>query len=119
MEIANTGLAGIERTLGELDALMDDLGFVRWAWDYDKAYYDFKLVDKDTGATYYLRVPADAVKGRLENPMAVLKLKEPVIAKHLFPHGLDYDAPVPVSVEQAAKRALDELKAALEKEESR
>ena len=119
MVIANTGLAGIERTLGELDALMDDLGFVRWAWDYDKAHYDFKIEDKQTGATYFLRVPAEAIRGRLENPLAVLKLTDPLIAKHLFPHGLDYDAPIPPAVEEAAKRTLNELKAALEKEESR
>jgi len=108
MVIKETGIGGTEITLAELDHVMDELGFVRWAWDYNHATYDLKLVDK--GNTYYLRVQANVVEGGLEDPDTLLKLEEPFLGKHLFPHGLDYDAAMPDSVTDNAKRKLSSLK---------
>lgn len=47
MLIENTGLTGWKEELAHLDESMSELGFVRWAWDYNKASYDFKFEDKD------------------------------------------------------------------------
>ncbi|WP_126427626.1 YugN family protein [Brevibacillus marinus] len=108
MVIADSGIANIEIHLGELDQLMKQLGFVRWAWDYQHATYDYKIEDKN--GVYYLRVKANAIEGKLEDPDALLKLEEPYIGKHLFPHGLDYEAPIPDKVLSAANQALSRLK---------
>ncbi len=108
MVIKETGIGNKEVHLAELDHVMDELGFVRWAWDYNHATYDFKFDDK--GTIYYLRVQANAIQGKLEDPHALLKLEEPFMGKHLFPHGLDYDAPIPDAVLESAKRKLSQLK---------
>ncbi|UFJ42961.1 YugN-like family protein [Brevibacillus humidisoli] len=108
MVIADTGIANAEIHLAELDHMMKELGFVRWAWDYQHATYDFKIEEKED--VYFVRVQADATEGALEDPDTLLKLGEPYIGKHLFPHGLDYEAPVPDKVMTAAKQALSRLK---------
>jgi hypothetical protein len=107
MVIKETGIGGKEGFLSDLDHIMSELGFVRWAWDYNHATYDCKFEDK--GSSYFLRIQANAVAGKLEDPHALLQLEEPYMGKHLFPHGLDYDTPVPDSVQQAAKRKLQIL----------
>lgn len=108
MVITDSGIADTQIHLGELDPLMKRLGFVRWAWDYEHATYDYKIEEKKD--VYYLRIRANAIEGKLEDPDALLKLEEPYIGKHLFPHGLDYEAPIPDRVLSAAKQALSRLK---------
>lgn len=108
MVIKETGIGGQELLLADLDHIMKDLGFVRWAWDYHHATYDFKIEEK--GSAYFLRVPANAVKGYLEDPHCELALDEPFIGKQVFPHGLDYDDPIPNGVLEAAKRKLAAVK---------
>lgn len=112
MVIQDTGIKDMEISLADLDDVMGSIGFVRWAWDYNHATYDFKIVDKS--GTYFLRITADAVEGALEDPEAVLKLDEPFIGKHLFPHGLDYEADMPAAVVDTAKRKVQMLKEKLE-----
>lgn len=107
MVIKETGIGNKEVMLADLDHYMSDLGFVRGAWDYHHATYDYEL--KDKGNVYYLRIEANVTEGKLEDSHAVLKLEEPYMGKHLFPHGLDYDSPIPDSVVQIAKRKLQVL----------
>ncbi|WP_139489415.1 YugN family protein [Brevibacillus dissolubilis] len=108
MLIKDTGIGNLEGTLADLDHAFDAIGFYRGAWDYAHATYDFKIVDK--GQAYYLRIQGHAIEGKLEDPDAILKLEEPFLGKHLFPHGLDYDAPMPDPVLNIAKQKLAALK---------
>ncbi|MFM1653002.1 YugN family protein [Brevibacillus sp. B_LB10_24] len=108
MLLKDTGIGNKELILAELDEIMNGLGFIRWAWDYNHATYDYKMDDRSN--TYYLRVPADVVEGGLEDPHTLLKTDEPFIGKHLFPHGLDYDAEVPKAILDSANRKLSQLK---------
>jgi hypothetical protein len=107
MVIKETGIGNKEVLLADLDHYMEELGFIRWAWDYNHATYDYKIEDK--GNVFYLRIQANVIEGKLEDPHTLLKLEEPYMGKHLFPHGLDYDYPVPDSVVQTAKRKLQVL----------
>ncbi len=107
MVIKETGIGGKEAFLSDLDHVMNELGFLRWAWDYNHATYDCKFEDK-TGA-FYLRIEANAVKGKLEDPHTLLKLDDPYMGKGTFPHGLEYETPVPDQIQQAAKRKLQIL----------
>ncbi|RXT13625.1 YugN family protein [Ammoniphilus sp. CFH 90114] len=108
--LINVGFNGLETSLGELDHILLDAGFVRWAWDYEHATYDYKLEDRATKATFYLRVQAHVVKGDSLDHDTILKLEEPYIGKHLFPHGIDYQAVVPSSISEAAKKKLNSVK---------
>lgn len=107
MEIADYQIAGKELTLREADHLLQDLGFTRGAWDYEHATYDYKF--EHLGDTYYLRIHAEAVKGALENPEAVLRFHEPFMGKATFPHGVDYEADIPSQIMDNAKKKLTKL----------
>jgi hypothetical protein len=107
MVIKDTGVGTKEVFFADLEHYMSDLGFDRGAWDYKHATYDYKIQDKN--GVFYLRIEANVTEGKLEDTHAVLKLEDPYMGKHLFPHGLDYDYPMPDSVVQTAKRKLQML----------
>ncbi|WP_232699657.1 YugN family protein [Brevibacillus daliensis] len=108
MLLKESGIGGQQSTLEELDLAFESVGFTRFAWDYHHSTYDYMITDK--GNTYYLRVQGHCQEGKIEDPDAVLKLDEPFIGKHLFPHGMDYDSPMPDQVVSKAKQQLQSLK---------
>jgi len=114
MIIENTGLKGLKSELAHLDESTEKLGFVRWQWEYYRATYDCKFEDVANNTEYYLRINARVETGKLENPYAVLYLEDAYIGKGSFPHGVDYNAPIPQPVMQAANQKLSQLKQALE-----
>lgn len=113
MIISNADIKGLRSDLNHLDQAGDKLGFIRWQWEYYRATYDAKIVDKAGSAEYFLRVNARVTSGKLESPDAELVLEEAYIGRATFPHGLDYNGAVPDFVQQAAKQKLAELKKAL------
>ncbi|MCF6095302.1 YugN-like family protein [Microaerobacter geothermalis] len=108
MIIEGFSISGIQKTLSELDHKLESIGFFRWAWDYHQAHYDYKYEHPASGNVYFLRIKGVAVKGELENPHAMLKLEQPYIGKHLFPHGMDYEAEIPSEILNLAKNKLKE-----------
>jgi len=113
MVFTDAGLAGREMKFTELDDVMQDLGFIRWTWDYDMAIYEKKYRDEATGKDYYLRIRANAIKGRIEERGAVVKLEDPVMARHIEHHGMDYEAEIPQHLAEKAEKRLNQLKAVL------
>lgn len=111
MKIEGTGLEGKEMMLEDLDYNMEELGFLRWSWDYKRATYDYKYVDHKSGETIYLRVPCVAVEGEIEDGAnhSVLQLEEPYIGRHTYPHGLDYEYNFPNHIMDNVKRKLKAL----------
>ncbi|RKD25515.1 hypothetical protein BEP19_00790 [Ammoniphilus oxalaticus] len=100
--------------LAHLDHVLKNAGFISDAtWDYDHATYDFKYDDRTTNAVYYLRIRGHVVDGGDLHPEAILQLEEPHIGKHLFPHGIDYQAEIPAAILEAAKKKLSDVKAKL------
>jgi len=108
MILENTGLNGIKAEFRYLEDAMQKEGFVRWQWEYRRATYDYRIPAGED--TYYLRINARAVEGRLENPFAVLALEDAYIGRTTFPHGLDYSSPIPGPVLDAANRKISDLK---------
>lgn len=116
MKIEGTGIEGKEYLLEDLDLNMTALGFVRWAWDYNRATYDYKYEDQKSGETIYLRVPCIAVKGEIEDGPndSVLQIQTPYIGRHTYPHGLDFEYDFPNYVLENVKRKLEQLNERLE-----
>lgn len=110
MIIENTGLKGLRSDLAHLDTVATKIGFVRWQWEYYRATYDLKLENRATGSEYFLRFNTRAVEGKLESPYAVLELEDAYIGVATFPHGLDYESPVPDQILKTANTKLAELK---------
>ncbi|MBB6671140.1 YugN family protein [Cohnella nanjingensis] len=110
MILENTGLNGIKSDLAHLDESSEKLGFVRWQWEYTRATYDLKLVDQASNNEYYLRFSTRAVEGKLENPDAILAIEAVYIGRATFPHGLEYESPVPQPILNTATQRVQELK---------
>ncbi|MDQ0340311.1 hypothetical protein J2S00_003120 [Caldalkalibacillus uzonensis] len=120
MIIMDTGLEGKEIAIRDLDVAMEHVGFVRWAWDYKRATYDYKYVDSKDGKTYYIRVPAEVVEGIIEDSgHAIVKIGEPYIGVHTFPHGVAYDHDFPKHALNRAKEKLAELNKLLKVKEEK
>lgn len=113
MIIENSGVKGLKSDLAHLDESMEGLGFVRWQWEYTRATYDLKMEDRANQGEYFLRVNTRAESGKLESPYAILYIEDAYIGKTTFPHGLDYQAPVPDAILKTAKSKLAELKVKL------
>ncbi|TVY08722.1 YugN family protein [Paenibacillus cremeus] len=113
MIIENSGLKGMSSDLAHLDESMEQLGFVRWQWEYYRATYDLKIEDKANREDYFLRINTRAESGKLESPHAVLSVEAVYIGRATFPHGLDYNSAIPDSILKAANGKLAELKSKL------
>lgn len=112
MIFENTGLNGLKCELAFLDEVAEKTGFVRWQWEYTRATYDYKI--EDNNEEYFLRINTRAVEGKLEKPHTVLEIEAVYIGRATFPHGLEYETPIPASVLGAARSKLEQLKATLE-----
>ncbi|MFD2612897.1 YugN family protein [Paenibacillus gansuensis] len=111
MIIENSGLNGLTSDLAHLDESAASLGFVRWQWEYYRATYDLKIVDNTN--EYFCRINTRAIEGKLESADAILKIEAVYLGRATFPHGMEYESPVPPKVLAAAEGKLAELKAAL------
>jgi len=110
MIIENTGLNGVQSELEHLDDSAEQAGFVRWQWEYYRATYDLKLSDSASGHDYFLRMNTRAVEGKLESPHAVLKIESIYIGRATFPHGMEYESPIPGPIMNTAMQRLEQLK---------
>lgn len=107
-----TSIQGTEKRFHELENIMKLLGFDRWTWDYEKVVYDKKYVIGEH--TYYLRVQGNVINDKpLENPKALLQMKDPVFAEHFFPHGLDNEVEVPNELSDEINAVLAKVEKAL------
>ncbi|QAY65497.1 YugN family protein [Paenibacillus protaetiae] len=113
MIIQNSGLEGVQSDLAHLDESTEKLGFFRGQWEYYRATYDCKLEDQ-SGEVYYLRMNTRAVEGRLESPHAILAVEAVYIGRATFPHGLEYESPVPQPILKIANDRLAQLKQMLQ-----
>ncbi|MEK3916247.1 YugN family protein [Paenibacillus sp. FSL H7-0331] len=109
MIIEDAGVKGIQSDLAYLDEVTTSLGFIRWQWEYTRATYDCKLEEKAVDGAYFLRLNTRAIEGKLESPYAILVLEDAYIGKTVFPHGLDYQSPIPESILKMSRRKLYEL----------
>ncbi len=110
MIIENSGLNGLKSDLAHLDEATSKLGFIRWQWEYYRATYDCKLHDSATKNDYFVRLNTRAVEGKLEAPDTILVIEDVYIGKATFPHGLDYNSPIPDAILKAAQQKLSDLK---------
>jgi hypothetical protein len=92
MKFENIGLLNKTVELELLDEIFHDLGFVRAGqWDYERVTFDYKFEDMTNGSIYYCRVQAYAVEGDVGSSHAVMKVLTPLLGKHYYPHGVEYD----------------------------
>lgn len=89
MNLENTGIENLTADFHELTELLKSHGFaIGGHWDYEHVIYDKKIIKKDD--TYYLRIRGNAIEGDIGGRYATVQLINPILVKHLFPHGIDY-----------------------------
>ncbi|MUV06389.1 hypothetical protein GOP80_04310 [Planococcaceae bacterium Storch 2/2-2] len=116
MYITGTQLKDMKVDLRTLDEIMrkHDL-LCEGQWDYERVTFDKKYVIKE--GTYYLRVFGYTPDGDIGTGQAEIILKEPVLGKYYYPHGVEYDENEEVfpqslvkDCEATLKKVYDELK---------
>lgn len=91
MKIEVPGIQNSIVDLKPLDYLMGQNAFIRAGqWDYERVTYDYKIGSKEKNITYYIRIQGIAVEGNVDKRDASIKLMTPLLAKHYYPHGLEY-----------------------------
>lgn len=110
MILDNSGLKGIKADLAHLDKATTKVGFFRWQWEYTRATYEYKIEDKVNKENYYVRFNTRAIEGKLESPSAVLVIEDAYLGRATYPHGLDYDSPLPDAIVKQSQQKLAELK---------
>jgi len=116
MKFEQYGIEGKELKFGLLETIMDHHRFVREGqWDYERAMYDMKYEKQSTGEVFYLRVPVYAIQGEIEDRHAVVRMMTPLLGKHYYPHGVEYDETFPPEIVKDCERRLAELLETLEK----
>ncbi|RXZ77040.1 hypothetical protein EBB07_32655 [Paenibacillaceae bacterium] len=113
MIIENTGLNGMTSELHHLDDSAEKLGFVRWQWEYYRATYDLKIENSADKSEYFLRINTRVVEGKLEQPHALLAVESVYIGRATFPHGLEYESPIPQPILNVATQRLQDLQKSL------
>lgn len=89
MYIENTGIENIVANLSVIDEIMLKYDMVRGGqWDYERVTYDKKYVLKE--GTFYLRVFGYTTNGDVDTRDATMILKQPVVGKYYYPHGVEY-----------------------------
>lgn len=115
MKFEQFHIEGKEIRFGLLETIMDHHHFIReGAWDYERATYDMKYEKQSTGETFYLRLPVYAIEGQIEDRHAVVKMLTPILGKHYYPHGVEYDEEFPEEIVRDCERRLAELAETLE-----
>ncbi|WP_416826967.1 YugN family protein [Ectobacillus polymachus] len=79
-----------------LQDIMKEYGFIlAGQWDYERVTFDYKFtIDTD----YYLRIQGEAIEGEIGSNDAIVKLRTPILGKHYYPHGVEYDETFPDSL---------------------
>lgn len=115
MKFENLAFESFKGDLLRLDESMKAHGLVREEqWDYERVSYDRKFEINE--GTFYLRIQGVAVEGDVGANKAVIQLKTPLLGKHYYPHGVEYEGEeFPKSLVSKCENILTAVKADIDK----
>ncbi|SFI94978.1 YugN family protein [Thermoflavimicrobium dichotomicum] len=87
----HSSIEGFQSAFKEMNQILNNEGFsLGGGYKYDHGYFDHPLDwEEDHGYRYYLRIPAYAQNGDLDQPETKVKLGRPFVIKHEFLTGND------------------------------
>ena len=118
MKIENKNFDGTVIHQEPLTHIMEKNGFVLGSqWDYERMTFDYKMNSTLKNVTYYLRVAGEAIAGDGDFKSAVIRLKEPYLGTHYYPHGVEYgeDEEYPQQILDKVDRVVKKLGEDLQK----
>jgi hypothetical protein len=119
MIFEENGISGKVVQFTLLEHIMHKFNIIRAGqWDYERVTYDYKFENMDTGDVYYLRIPCIAIEGEVESPYSMIKILDPLLGKHYYPHGVEYrDEEFPKNILDKCKNILNHVQEEIEKHE--
>ncbi|CAM3960866.1 YugN family protein [Alkalicoccus chagannorensis] len=93
----------------DLDEIMQSEGF-DCQWDYERITYDYKIVDEVRKETYYFRVPAHVHEGEIPKDSAKVRMMNPYVGKHYYPHGVEYDEVFPDRIVDKCMKKIESIR---------
>lgn len=85
----HSNIEGKEVTVGELKEKLESIGFtVNGNWEYDHAYFDYKMND-DHGDQQYVRIPFQTTGGPLDDNSTLVQIGTPFLLDHQFQTDVD------------------------------
>ncbi|WP_078554909.1 YugN family protein [Bacillus alkalicellulosilyticus] len=92
MKFEDSGIGQQEVKFSKLQYAAESIGLVHAGqWDYERVTFDYKIASNEENVTYYLRVHGYAIEGEIPSPDAKVKLLDPILGKHYYPHGVEYE----------------------------
>ncbi|UOE92966.1 YugN family protein [Alkalihalobacillus sp. LMS39] len=116
MKFESIGLGDKEFKFSTLQHAAESAGFIHAGqWDYERVTFDYKMASTEHNVTYFLRVHAYAIEGDIPSPDAKVKLLDPILGKHYYPHGVEYEnEEFPNTIVTKSKQKLELLKEKLD-----
>lgn len=117
MKIENTGIDNTVIDIKVLNHITGKHAFILGEqWDYDRITYDYKISSQEKNVTYYVRVFGEAIEGDVDKKDAVIEIKQALLGKHYYPHGVEYgeDENFPKNLVERAHNLVSELSKDLE-----
>ncbi|AIC94948.1 MULTISPECIES: YugN family protein [Shouchella] len=116
MKFTETGLENHQIKFTLVHDSAESVGFVHAdQWDYERAMFDYKMVHHE--GTFYLRVPVYAVKGDIPAQSTIVQIMTPILGKHYYPHGVEYEGETyPDAIVEKSKKKLELLAQRIENE---
>lgn len=111
MKFEETGFTGKEVEFSVAEHALTEAGFAHAGqWDYERVTFDYKFEDEVSNTVYYLRVQAYATKGDIPSATSVIKFLDPILGKHYYPHGVEYnDEEFPKHIIDKSNKKLEQV----------
>ncbi|MBU9711248.1 YugN family protein [Evansella tamaricis] len=113
MKFEETGLEGLKIEFQALEEIMEKAGF-HYVYDYERVTFDYKMVVRDD--IFYFRVQAFAVEGEIPSPHGIVQLLTPLLGKHYYPHGVEYDEEFPKNIIEKCNKKIGLIKEEIKSE---
>ncbi|MCR6095917.1 hypothetical protein HXA34_12905 [Salipaludibacillus agaradhaerens] len=105
MKFQDTGLDGLLIEFQSLEEIMESAGFA-YQYDYERATFDYKIIDQVHNDVYYFRIPSHVEEGEIPSPHSMIRLMTPYVGKHYYPHGVEYDEDFPQFVTDKCQKKI-------------
>src|SRR5690554_2137569 len=109
MKFEETNLENLTIEYEALEEIMNKSGFYP-VYDYERVTFDYKIVDQVRDDVYYFRVQGFAIEGEIPSPRCIVKLMKPILGKHYYPHGVEYDEEFPQNIIDKCNNKIEEIK---------
>ncbi|NJP36468.1 YugN family protein [Alkalicoccus luteus] len=109
MKFEQSGLEDKIVPFADFREIMEEAGFDA-QWDYERCTYDYKILDEVKDDIYYFRFPGVVHEGEFPKESSKVRLLQPYLGKHYYPHGVEYDEVFPERIVEKCKKKIEQVR---------